>query len=267
MPRAPHPALPSPSPPAGVISQLSVFLGNFRWAFMPLGLFALVAVGIHAAADTLDDRILWLVDRADAFLDRALASWALTQPLVNRVGTEQRTLFSRGLTLSWELCCDFLFALPALGYREEDAPARLLTQSFATRPHTFRALLARLWQKPSLLKVTRPLITSAVSLAGAFAIARMVEGALHLSLPRGLAGPGLALPLSRLLALAAFALVLFTFGWRAVLRSFQHADKLSEQATWRGRRAVSAGLISAALGAPLALAALLDACPLLSFFR
>ena len=37
------------------LEGVSRFFGAFRWAFMPLGLFALVAVGVHAAADVVDD--------------------------------------------------------------------------------------------------------------------------------------------------------------------------------------------------------------------
>ncbi len=263
----------------GPVKKVSTFLGYFRWAFMPLGLFALVAVGVHAAADTIDDRILWLVDRADAWLDGLFASYSVTQPLVSWVRTEQRTLIARALTLALELVADGVLAVPVLGYREEDAPERLRRASFLTRPRTWRVLFARLWRQPTLVRVARPLMTAAVVLAGGCAIARMVEGALYLSLRQLIAGEELAASFSRLTAIAVLLLVLASFGWRAVLRSLQHADRLSEEALPQvpetaprrtGRvvwAALRVGLVGSALCAPVALAALFDASPLLSFLR
>lgn len=252
----------SPRPRRGVLTRVSEFLGFFRWAYMPAGLFALLAVGVHAAADTVDDRLLWLVDHADALLDAAFASWSVTEPLVNLVGTEGRTLSARAVTFAWELLAGALIAVPALGYREEDA-ARV---SVAARPRTWRALLERVVRQPTTVRLTRPLLTGAFVLAGACAIARMSQGALYLWLRQGPAGDEFAGPFARLLAIAALLLVLATFGWRAVLRSLQHADKVSGVATSR-LRAVRVGLVGSVLVAPIALAALLDASPVLSFFR
>jgi len=53
---------------------------------LPLGLCALVAVGAHAAADVVGDRLLWLVDRVDALFDAVWSSWSFTAPLVEVVG-------------------------------------------------------------------------------------------------------------------------------------------------------------------------------------
>ncbi|MBI3185707.1 MAG: hypothetical protein HYZ28_26510 [Myxococcales bacterium] len=246
---------------------MSTFLGYFRWAFMPLGLCALVAVGVHAASDTIDDHILWLVDHADALFDGLLASWSVTEPLVNVVRTEQRTLIARAVTLILELSCDVVLAVPALGYREEDAPARFRTPSFVTRARTWRALVKKLLEKPTAIRIARPLMTAAVVLAGTCAVARMVQGALFLSLRAGVAGDEVAGALSRLLAIGALALLLGTLGWRAVLRSLQHADKLSDQLAVTRLRAMSLGLLGTAIAAPVALAAVLEASPVFSFFR
>ena len=57
------------TPSAPALTRISSFFGYFRWLFMPLGLMALVAVGVHAAADTVDDRLLWLVQGLDAWMD------------------------------------------------------------------------------------------------------------------------------------------------------------------------------------------------------
>lgn len=70
-----------------------------RWVFLPLGLAALTAVGVHAAADMLDDQLLWR------------AEWLDVQ-------------VARGLTAAWELSVDFFFVLPALSYDENARPSK-----------------------------------------------------------------------------------------------------------------------------------------------
>src|SRR4051812_4018356 len=93
---------------------------------MPLGLLALIAIGVHAAANTLDDRLLVLVDLADSAFDHVAGRYPLTEPLVELVSLERRTTLARFLTLIWELAADGVLALPALGYREEQtSPAGL----------------------------------------------------------------------------------------------------------------------------------------------
>ena len=84
----------------GPLSAFSRFLGHFRWAFMPLGLLALIAVGVHAAADTLDDRLLVLVDLADSAFDRFAGRYPLTESLVDLLSLERRTTLARALAAS-----------------------------------------------------------------------------------------------------------------------------------------------------------------------
>src|SRR5438132_11530826 len=126
--------------------QLNVLerVGRIRWIFLPLGMCALVAVGAHAGADVVGDRVLWIVDKVDAFFDAIFSTWSVTAPLVDLVGLEQRTLFARGAALLWELCADFLLALPLLGYDEREVSEEVALA---------RALL---WKRPSL-RLFRPL--------------------------------------------------------------------------------------------------------------
>jgi hypothetical protein len=244
-------------------------VGGFRWAFMPMGLLALIAVGVHAAADTLDDRLLSLVDLADAAFDRLVGSWTATEGWVDLVSLEERTRIARALALAWELSVDLVLALPALGYRESKATAeqepwrKYLQQD--TRP-TWRQLFQRSLRKPTTMRWTRPLATVAVVLAGACAVARLVQGTVYLSW-RELLGEGAADSVARGLALGALVGILVTLGWRAVLRNLQHADTVSEFSVRSRVQALSHGLVGSALAVPLALAAALDASPVLSFLR
>ena len=257
------------------LTRISSFLGYFRWLFMPLGLTALVAVGIHAAADTVDDRLLWLVQQLDAWFDTLFARTEALQSWVDRIGSREQTVIARSLTLVWELAADVAIAGPMLGY-SEGAPS-------AFRKETWKTLLQRLTRQPTPMRIIRPMVTAVFALAGAYAIARMVDGALFLSLRAGVAPDAVAAPLSRGLALGAFLLVSIAFGWRAVLRALQHADQLCTQKelTAAERLAILArqekkkrpinpwlvGLVGSAIALPLALGGLLDAIPLLSFFR
>ncbi|MFZ5472079.1 MAG: hypothetical protein ACOZIN_21830 [Myxococcota bacterium] len=266
---AAFPTSPLGPPPrrGNFVTNVSTFFGFFRWAFMPLGLFALVAVGVHAAADTLDDRILWLLDHADALFDGLFARFEATQSLVHWVGIEQRTLFSRAVTLGWEIAADLAVALPLFGYREEDPKAKARALTLLPKTRTWRGLFKKLVARPTSMRLLRPLATLSLVLAGACAIARMVQGALYFSLREGVLGDDVAGPAARVAALGALFLVLATLGWRAVLRNLQHADAVSEEAAKNRFRAMTAGWLGSAVVAPLALAALIDASPLLSFFR
>ncbi|MGA9521355.1 MAG: hypothetical protein WBV82_07825 [Myxococcaceae bacterium] len=252
----------------GLIGRVSRPLGHLRFAFMPFGLFALIAVGVHAAADTLDDRILWLVDGVDGALDTVLGAWSFTEPAVRWIDLEDRVRIARAVALIWELLVDALLALPAFGYRESFArPLRGFSAFLGTAPPKVRALFRDVVQRPTVLRVTRPLAAGAIALAGACAVARMLQASMYLS-TRSWIGDDAAGIFARLLALAALAGVLITFGLRAVLRNLQHADEIARaHPNEKWFLTAARGLPGSALIVPLAIAALLDASPVLSFFR
>ena len=263
-PRPPAASQPSSS----FITDVSRFLGGFRWAFMPMGLLALVAVGVHSAADTLDDRLLAVVDRADAAFDSLAGRYDVTAPMVEWLSLEVRTRLARMLALAWELAADLVLALPALGYREEQAPKpaeawKMALGTEAARP-SWRALWTRCLRRPTPMRWLRPLATAAVALAGACAVARLVQGTLYLS-SRELMGDGVADGVARGLAGATLVGVLASLGWRVVLRNLQHADAACEAEGGKG--ALRRGLVGCAVVVPLAVAAAVDASPVLSFLR
>lgn len=236
-------------------------VGAFRWAFMPVGLLALIALGVHAAADVVDERILWLVDRVDSAFDAVVGSVSLTQSWVHWVDLQQRVTLARGAALVWELAADVVLALPVLGYRERSDGA-----VFGARWGDLRGLWDRLRDRPSVMRVARPLSALGIATAGACAVARMIQGAVYLSL-RGLLGDTFAAGSGRLLAIAALLGVLASLGWRMVLRSAQDADTVSQDEVKDWRTALTAGLWGTAVVLPLSLAALWDASPVWSFFR
>jgi hypothetical protein len=228
---------------------------------MPLGLLALVAVGVHAAADLVDDRVLRLVELLDAWLDGLLAEWTLTAAWVNRFDSRERVALARGLALAWELAVDAFIAVPGLGYVEVSQDER----RFSLGPQTWRSLLARLNARPTPMLLMRPAVTAVFVVGGAYAVSRLVESTLFVGLVPDVASPEVAQVVARLLGGAALLAVLFSFGWRAVLRALQHADAACERApTSMGR--LLAGTWGTGLATPLAVALALEARSLLAVF-
>jgi hypothetical protein len=241
------------------LRQVSGFLSAFRGIFMPLGLLALVAVGVHAAADVLDDRVLLGVDWLDARLDALLAGWDATAAWVDRVGSRERTLLARGVALAWELAVDGFLALPALGYFEAGGAERHSCRGGGS----WRALLGRLNRRPTPMRLLRPVFTAIFVVGGAYAVSRLVESTLFVGLVPDVAPPAVAQVIARVLGAAAMAVVLASHGWRAVLRALQHADAASEAAPTPAGRLL-AGTWGTLLAAPLAVALALEARSLLS---
>ncbi|MFZ5439700.1 MAG: hypothetical protein ACOZQL_06810 [Myxococcota bacterium] len=241
------------------LNRVSRFFGDFRWAFMPLGLFALVAVGVHAAADVVDDRLLRGVEWLDAVFDGLLARWDVTAAWVNRIDSRERTLIARGLALAWELAVDVFVALPMLGYEEVEAQEK----RFSFNRETWRTLLHRLNRQPTPMRLTRPVLTFAFAFSGAYAVSRLVESTLFVGLVGDVAAADTAATVSRIFAGTAMTILLFSHCWRATLRALQHADETCVRAA----RPWLAGLWGSGLAVPLVLALLLESEALLSFFR
>ncbi|HYV68401.1 MAG TPA: hypothetical protein VE964_19335, partial [Myxococcales bacterium] len=190
--------MPEATPPgAGALDAGARLADRLRWFFLPVALCALVAVGVHTAADVVGEAILRMVDAVDAAFDSLAARWSFTAPLVDLVGPSQRIFFARGAALLWELAADALLALPMLGYDER-----------ADEVQRFRHLAAKAWARPTTLRVAFPLATGAVALAGSCAVGRLLEGTLHFGLPRALGSAAdwlaHAVALAAVLGLVAF---------------------------------------------------------------
>ena len=266
-------------------------LGGVRWAFMPLGLFALVAVGIHAGADALDDRILVALDWADGQVDQLLAflihgvsanllgfSKAAVESQIftacDFVGLKERESLAKALALVLELFADLVLAFPALGYSEERAPTAL--PHAVAVPKRVKAaglgrsleLLVNTFKDPTVLRVVLPLATLLVAVAGACTIAREVETTAFGAIRAVVTLPGIASSLSRLTGIVVLGAVFVSLGGRALGRSLEHAFKVGE-ADPRARPVARRlrGWLPSTVIIPLSVAAALHGAPLLSFFR
>jgi hypothetical protein len=239
----------------GALSTAAGLLEHLRWIFLPLAMAALLAVGVHAAADVLSDQFLTLVDRTDALFDALFSSWSVTAPLVDLVGVEQRTFAARGTALCFELWADVVVALPALGFAEQHAELGRA-----------RSLLRRAVARPATLPLTRAPFAAAFALAGSCTVARLVHGTSFATLRHAL-GPSFAEHVAGAFALVALALVLAAVAWRAILRALEHALDVADAHARTPRQRFARGLVSAVILAPLALAAILRAAPIASLFR
>ncbi len=248
---------------ASSLKKVSSAVGTFRFAFMPLGLFALVAVGVHAAADLVDDRFLSLVQWLDGHADALFGSWSWTASWVDAVGSREQTLIARTITLVWELATDVFIAIPALGYDEEEKQERRFAMF---QKETWKTLFQRLNVEPAPIRLVRPVVTAVFVIGGAFAVSRLVESTLFVGLQGGVAPADVAGPIARAFGALALALVLFALGWRAVLRALQHADAACVVVTKAGKKPWLVGLWGNLVALPLALALVLEARVLLSLF-
>ena len=192
-------------------ADVSQKVARVRWIFLPLGLCALAAVGAHAAA----------ADRAGAFFDSIFARWSLTAPLVELIGPAQRTWLARAVALSWELAGDALLAVPLLNYQERAAAEELRLSRALLRPPA---------------RLLRPAAMALIALAGARAVARLLQGSLlHFAV------------IGRLAAAAALVALLAVLLPRAVFRSLESAPSQTRRAA-----------LELIVLAPLALAAALS---------
>src|SRR5207237_1779731 len=110
--------------------------------------------------------------------------------------------FARGVAPWWELAADALLAVPLLGYEEREA---------AREWQLGRDVLRRI-RSPLLL--VRPAATLLVGIAGAFSVARMVQGSVQLAFHLS----WLAYFLRALILIAALVVLVP----RAVFRSVEH---------------------------------------------
>jgi hypothetical protein len=244
------------------LRQVSGFFNAFRGLFMPLGLVALVAVGIHTAADLVDDRLLVLVDRLDAWLDGFLALSDATAAWVNRIDSRERTLIARGLALGWELGCDAFIALPLFGYAE----ANDVERRFSFEKKTWRELFMRLNRQPTPMRLLRPLVTLVFAVGGAYGVSRLVESTLFVGLVPDVAPADAAAIIARIAGGLALGIVLVSHGWRAVLRALQHADDRCVAARTTRERWL-AGTWGTLLATPLAVVLAMEAHALLAVVR
>ena len=250
---------------------LRMFSGLGR-RVVPLGLFALIAVGLHAGADRLDDHALVALNLLDAQVDRlgaAVLGWAMdlvgaspatierwTFGFVEWVDMDTRDWLARLVALGFELAGDLFLAVPLFWHRHRDRP--------------WRALLVELRRDPTLLRFVAPSSAALAAWAGALVIAREVQVVTYAGLESAswlspYAGPG-----AGLVAAVALVLVGWRLGARVVSSAVSWSDHVGQRDVARGvsaRRRRLRGWGVALVVFPVTVLAVMDAAPPLSTLR
>ncbi|MCK6544845.1 hypothetical protein L6R52_03185 [Myxococcota bacterium] len=215
------------------ISRVSYLLGHVRGLFLPFGLFALVAVGVHVGCDRLDDQAFVALSALDAIVDAALAATvraigdlfsaspasieAWTYRAVDLVDVDAKQWLARWIAVGLELFTDLVLALPVFLHRELPASARALG-----------ALVKKSLADPTVLRVAAPIASACACVAGAFAVSREAQVLAHSAIS-GVAVMSehrdLATLSASITGYLALCVVLWRLGAVVVLGALTYADK------------------------------------------
>lgn len=253
----------------GVLFRLIAGLGR---RVVPLGLFAVIAVGLHAGADVLDDHALVALNIIDGQVDRlgsALLAWAMalvgaSPNMIERwtfgfqefVDMDTRDALARLLALGFELAGDVVLAVPLFWHRHRDRPWRALGQA--------------LLRDPTVLRVVAPLSALFAAWAGVLVIAREVQVVTHAGLEDASWLAPLASPGAGVVGLLVLVLVGWRLGARVVSSAVSWSDHVAERDLERQlstRRRRLRGWAVALVVFPVAVLAVLEAAPPWSTLR
>ncbi|MEQ8280838.1 MAG: hypothetical protein RMA76_35685 [Deltaproteobacteria bacterium] len=211
------------------LGRLSMTLGLFRGLFLPVGLFAVVAIGIHAGSDRvddlsfvlfnffdarLDDLLAWLIQNVYGALDVSVSTTAAhTFKAIDFIDLEVKAWAARWTALLVELGADLIFAIPIFRHRTDDVP--ILDN------------LRKLYLDFTVLRLVAPLAALLASISGVVIVAQKVQVGTHEAVK---SLPYLSLGAGRVAAVVGIvALVLVT--WRLATNVVKSA------AAWADRRA------------------------------
>jgi len=239
---------------------------------VPVGLFAVIAVGLHAGADRVDDYARLAIDALDARMDawgaQAL-SWLFEAlevgpkraqrwvfGFIDFVDLDARDWMARATALVVELLADLALALPLFFHRHG--------------PRTWKQKMHDVLRDPTLLLLLAPVAALLASVAGVLTICRELQVVLH-ALVEDLSGlPRLAELVASVFAGMILLLVVSRLMTRLVLGALSWADRVAEKDRSQGRPAWRRRLRGwglAVLVVPVTLLAVVEAVPLLPTLR
>ncbi len=237
------------------------YAGTMRAWLYGLAAFSLVCMGVHAAADSVDDRIAAGVESIDGAIDGLLARFDLTRPLVDVVGARGITTFARGAAFIWELIVDFLVGLSVFAFEKKKQTRDSFSAIAKEIVRQTQGLQAHGARRIAML--VRPSLGACFVLAGSAAVGRIVQGGVTLRL-QSLLGSG-APALGQIFGLCVLGACLVVLGVDAVAASFQRASKRDPSAllvpTWRSE------LWVCLTGLPLGYFALFEATAIGAFLK
>jgi hypothetical protein len=252
---------------ASFITGLSGFFGRL---LLPLGLFSVLAVGLHIGSDKIDDHLFVFISFLDSLLDSAMIAvvrafgdlfnyapakidqW--TFAAAELIDVEEKASLARMGALAVELLADLILALPVFFHRADQAKPKQL----------FRDM-----RDPTVLKISLPLAAIAAGLAGTFAVSRELQVLTHSRLIKLVESADLANFIASSVGFIALCLVV----WRVLVpialgaMEFAHrrANNDRVMSVSNNKRRMR-GWITALVALPVAMLALL-ATPVLGTLR
>lgn len=212
------------------LSKLSRTIGLFRGVFLPFGLFAIVAIGIHAGSDRVDDYGFVAYNFVDARLDE-LFTWLIrvvyrafdvgpatiashTFYAIDLVDLEVKDAAARWTALFVELGADLVFAIPIFRHRDDEV--RVVE------------LVVRTYRDFTLLRVVAPLGAMLASIAGVTIVAQTVQVATHGALAHVPHAARYAGAVAACAGLFALLLVTWRLGRSVITAAARWADRRAE---------------------------------------
>ncbi|MDF1561825.1 MAG: hypothetical protein P1V51_02205 [Deltaproteobacteria bacterium] len=272
--------------PIGTYLRWTGAFGQYRRLFVPLGVLALLALGVHAAADRFDDWAFLLLDFLDRKLEEGYGIMArafMSQPeerllaFAATVDLEMKENVARWMALGVELLVDLRLGFGAIAAFPKDELGYVLPGSrlhhrvwaiVGRRLYELKRMgvhLGAYLKQPSVEKIYLPLAVTLAALAGSLALFVAVDNALF-ALSRRLPAEWESWTwLSPWPAAIASLTVLWRLGIPAMLGAMARCQHVGERDWARGEslpRRLLRGIFGAVLILPLLVAGLWAGTPL-----
>lgn len=258
----------------GFLAALSSAGGFFGRVILPLGLFSVLAVGLHVGSDRIDDHLFVVVSWLDSLFDagatavirligslfsgseHAIDVW--TVRAIEWIDVDTKTELARIGALAVELFADFILALPVFFHRAQ-----------TVSPRQFVEHVKKTFRDPTLLKLVAPVSVLAAGTAGAFAVSRELQVLTHARLVAFNVESDVANFTASSMGFIALALVMWRVLLPLIVGAIEFADRRASNDTVlavkpRARR--FRGLFTAFVALPVAMIALF-ATPVLGTLR
>jgi hypothetical protein len=256
----------------GFLAGVSAVVGRFRGVFLPFGLFAIVAVGIHSGTNHIDDATFAGLNFFDALLDGLLEAvithvWtffgvadatreAHIFRAVDFIDIEVKDVAARSIALAVEILADLILAVPVFLSRDSEVSIR----------GYFREAL----RDPTILRIAAPLSAAMASVAGIAIIAREIQVVTGAGLFAIDTSPKFAATVAGIAGLIALAVVTWRLGWvvtaaAARWAALRAAADTTNQVPAKRRRL--RGWLTLAVASPICAWAFLDAVAVLGGLR
>jgi len=278
--------------PIRLFNGTSELLGSLRKLFLPIGIAALVAMGVHLASEVMVHGVfvaLGTLDRLfEAMVDALLQAFESTgwpeegwaernaYAFADWIDIDTRESWSRVGGVLVELLVDFFLVRAALGW-EESTPRMDMIASpeqvgFRRVIDTTRIQVTRMsrdvrdyFKDITVEKIYVPLASLCAVITGSYAVGLAVENALFEWLMNTYEMVDHVFWLTTVPAITVGVLLAWRLGWRMLIHAFAWGEARNERALFDGlkdRKRRLRGLIPALVIVPVMLAAVFVGTPL-----